>query len=35
LYVEIASGGSFGAFLTALANERRRVIEMFVQMYDI
>jgi hypothetical protein len=35
LYVEIASGGSFGAFLTALANKRRRMIGMFVQMYGI
>jgi hypothetical protein len=35
LYVEIASGGPFGAFLTALANERRRMVGIFVQMYGI
>jgi hypothetical protein len=35
LYVEIASGGPFSALLTALANERRRIIGMFVQMYGI
>jgi hypothetical protein len=35
LYVEIASGGSFSAFLTALANKRRCVVGIFVQMYGI
>jgi hypothetical protein len=35
LYVEIASGGPFGALLTALANKRRRMIGMFVQIYGI